>query len=190
MPIVVLIVVGLLALWGMVTYNRLIRWRNRTREAWSGIDVQLKRRYDLIPPLAEAVQQYSEHERELMPEIARRRAQAIGAVGPAEQADAENALSSGLRAVFAVAEAYPDLKASENFLDLQRNLTEVEDQIQLARRYYNGTVRHYNNLVLSFPSLLVARLCGFPPEEFFEIELATERRAPEVEMTPERSNEE
>jgi len=190
MPIAVLTVVALLALWGILTYNRFIRWRNRMREAWSGIDVQLKRRYDLVPRLAEVVQEYSEHERELMPEIARRRAQAMGAVGTSEQASAENALSNGLRAVFAVAEAYPDLKASENFLDLQRNLTEVEDQIQLARRYYNGTVRHFNNLALSFPPLLVARLCGFEAAEFFEIAFATERTAPEVELTVERSDDE
>ena len=174
-------ILALLVLWGAFDFNRLVRWRNMMAEAWSGIDVQLKRRYDLIPVLVEAVRGYAAHERELFTAVAQLRTRAIDAA-PAEQSGAENALTAGLRSLLAVAEAYPDLKASANFLDLQRDLVEVEDQIQLARRYYNGTVRNYNNLVQSFPSMIPARLMGFAPGEFFEIERATERAAPEVKL--------
>lgn len=174
-------VLVLLALWAVFDFNRLVRWRNMVAEAWSGVDVQLKRRYDLIPALVEAVRGYATHERELFTAVARLRTQAIDAA-PAEQSGAENALSAGLRSLLAVAEGYPDLKAGRNFLDLQRGLVEVEDQIQLARRYYNGTVRNYNILVQSFPSMIAARLVGFRPGEFFEIERATERSAPEVAL--------
>ena len=172
-------VLVLLALWVAFDFNRLVRWRNMTAEAWSGIDVQLKRRYDLVPNLVEAVRGYSAHEQETFTAIARLRTRAIDAA-PAEQTGAENALSGGLRSLLAVAEGYPALRANENFLALQQELVEVEDQIQLARRYYNGSVRNYNTLVQSFPSLVLARLVGFRSAEFFEIERATERSAPEV----------
>ncbi len=175
-------VLGLAALWAVLTYNRLVRLRNLVAEAWSGIDVQLKRRYNLVPNLAEAVEEYSEHEREVFPEVAKLRSRAMRASGPAEQSRAENALTGLLRNLLAVVEDYPQLKASENFLQLQHSLVEVEDQIQLARRYYNGTVRNLNTAVQSFPAVLVAGATGFGPAEFFQIDLATERRVPEVEM--------
>jgi LemA protein len=177
---VLALILGLVALWGVVTYNRLVRLRNLRGEAWSGIDVQLKRRHDLIPNLADVVREYTEHERDLFPRVAELRSRAVRAVGPLQQSQAENALTGLLRNLLAVVEDYPELQASQNFLDLQRNLSEAEDQIQLARRYYNGTVRNLNNAVQSFPTMIVAAAAGFGPEEFFEIEFATERRAPEL----------
>ncbi len=177
---ILLAVLAVVLIWAVFTFNRLVRWRNLMREAWSGVDVQLKRRYDLIPNLAAVVRHYGEHERELFANVARLRARAVEAGDLPEQTAAENALSGGLRALFTVVEDYPDIKANRNFLDLQEGLSEVEDQIQLARRYYNGTVRNLNNLVESFPSMLVAATCGFAPGAFFEIEYATERKTPEI----------
>ncbi len=182
-PIAIFVIV---AAWGAYTFNRLVKARNLVREAWSGIAVQLKRRYDLIPNLVEVVQDYGEYEREVFTEVTRRRARAGRARTPAEQSEAEKDLSGGLRSLLAVAEDYPQVKANRNFLDLQRNLSEVEDQIQYARRYYNGTVRDLNNLVESFPSMLVAWLCRFQRAEFFEIEYATEREVPDVELSTDR----
>jgi LemA protein len=170
------------AVWGVVAYNRFVRDTNLMREAWSGIDVQLKRRYDLVPALVETVKGYRDHERGLFEEVAAARARCIRPASVPEQGAAENALSRSIRSLFAVAEAYPDLKASRNFLDLQKNLAEIEDGIQLARRYYNGTVRDYNIRVESFPGMVVAVLGGFKRAEFFEIELATQREAPGVAM--------
>ncbi|MEI6634715.1 MAG: LemA family protein [Chlamydiota bacterium] len=170
------------AVWGIVAYNRFVRDTNLMREAWSGIDVQLKRRYDLVPALVETVKGYRDHERGLFEEVAAARARCIGSASVPEKGAAENALSQGIRSLFAVAEAYPELKASRNFLDLQKNLAEIEDGIQLARRYYNGTVRDYNIRVESFPGMVVAGPGGFRRAEFFEIELATQREAPGVAM--------
>ena len=180
----VLVVIVVVALWVMGMYNGLVGARNEVKNSWSQIDVQLKRRHDLIPNLVEAVKGYMGHERGTLEAVTRARQQAIDLTGGGveERAKVENALSQTLRSLFAVAEAYPDLKASANFLDLQRDLVEVEDQIQLARRYYNGTVRNYNNLVQSFPSMVAARLLGFRAGEFFEIERATERAAPEIKL--------
>lgn len=170
----------LLLVWGIAAYNRLVRDTNRMREAWSGIDVQLKRRYDLVPSLVETVKGYREHERGLFEEVAAARSRCIGAASPPDKGAAENALTRGIRSLFAVAEAYPDLKASRGFLDLQKGLAEIEEQIQLARRYYNGTVRDYNIRVESFPGMIVAAAAGFRRAEFFEIELATQREAPGI----------
>jgi len=181
MYVVFAVSAALILVWAVFVFNRLVRWRNLVGEAWSGVDVQLKRRYDLIPALLEAVREYTAHERELFADVARLRVRAIDAAPP-EQSAAENALSGGLRSLFAVAERYPEIKASKNYLDLQENLAEVEDQIQLARRYYNGAVRNYNNLVQSFPGMIVARLAGFGAAGFFEIERATERVTPAVEL--------
>jgi LemA protein len=165
-----------------LTYNGLIRARNMVREAWSGIDVQLKRRNDLIPNLVEAVKGYSGYERSLFEEIAESRTRTVSATSTDERAGAENALTQGIKSVFAVSEAYPDLKANTSFLDLQKNLVEIENQIQFARRYYNGAVRDLNIRVESFPANLVAQKFGFHSEKFFEVELATVREAPEVHL--------
>lgn len=163
-------------LWGIVLYNRLVARRNHAREAWSGIDVQLKRRHDLLPKLVEAVKAYAGYEREVLREGVEAR---TGAPSP-QRAAAENALTGRLRALLAVVEAYPDLKASRGYLDLQAQISEAEEQIQYARRYFNGTVRELNILVDSFPSNLVARLFGFAHMDYFEIELATQRDSPEL----------
>ncbi len=179
---VAVVFLGVFVLWGVLAFNKFIRDRNLVREAWSGIDVQLKRRYDLVPALVETVKGYSRHERKLFEDIAELRSRCMATEGVREKGEAENALSRMFKNLFAVAEAYPELKANQNFLDLQKNLTEIEDQIQLARRYYNGTVRNYDIRVESFPSMLVANLFGFRRVDFFEIELATERKAPEVKL--------
>ncbi|RPI92418.1 MAG: LemA family protein [Spirochaetales bacterium] len=179
----VIIAAGALAvliLWVIITYNRFVAFRNMLREAWSGIDVQLKRRYDLIPNLVETVKGYASHEKKLMEEVASLRSRCMGAEGPDAKVDAENALSLGLRKLLAVAEAYPQLRASENFSGLQNSLSEIEDQLQLARRYYNGTARDFNILLESFPSSLVGKKFAFQPAAFFEIESAVERQAPQV----------
>ena len=174
-----LIALGLYAAW---SFNRLINQRNRLREAWSGMDVQLKRRHDLVPNLVECVKGYREHERTLFENITRTRSQAQTAQGIPGARTAENELTQGLRSLFVLAEAYPALKASENFQRLSASLVEIEDNIQYARRYYTGTVRDYNNLIQTFPSLVIARLFHFQPAEFFEIETVTQRRAPEVKL--------
>jgi len=178
---IVVIVVVLMA-WGVVSFNRFIRGRQFMREAWSGIDVQLKRRYDLVPVLVKTVKGYREHERGLFEDITETRARCMSTKSVTEKGEAENALSRMIRSLFAVAEAYPDLKASRNFLDLQRNLTEIENQIQLERRHYNGTVWNYNIRVESFPSMLIAGLLRFRRADFFEIEYATEREAPDAKF--------
>jgi LemA protein len=160
-----------------LNFNRLVRHRNLVREAWSGIDVQLKRRHDLVPSLVESVRGHATFERGVLEDVTRLRGGA-----PASRAlqDGENALSAQLRGLLAVAEAYPQLRAGESFLDLQKRLAEVENHLQLARRYYNGTVRDYNTVVESFPSNLVAGAFGFTLADFFQVESALERAVPEV----------
>ena len=161
----------------MVVFNRLVRERNMVREGWSGIDVQLKRRHDLVPNLVESVRGHATFERTVLEEVTRLR----GAPRASRALqDGENALTTQLRGLLAVAEAYPQLRAGESFLGLQQRLTEVENQLQMARRYYNGAVRDYNIVVESFPSNLVARAFGFTLEEFFQVESALERAVPEV----------
>ena len=166
----------------LVLYNRLVRFRNLTREAWSGIDVQLKRRHDLVPNLVDAVRGYAAYEKSLFESVAAVRAACLKSAGLPEKASAENALTDGIRNLMAVAESYPDLKAGRNFLDLQKNLASVEDDNQMARRYYNGAAREFNTSVESFPSNLVAGVFRFRQAEFFEIETATERRNPEIKL--------
>lgn len=170
----------LLGLYFVIAYNGLVKTGNMLKEAWSGIDVQLKRRRDLIPSLVETVRGYSSHEQDLLVEIAEKRTAAMAAQGAKEKGLAENALTGGIKNLFALAESYPDLKAANNFLKLQEELVQVEDQIQLARRYYNGAVRLVNNRVESFPSNIIAKITGFSRAEFFTLELATERMAPEI----------
>jgi LemA protein len=161
-------------------YNRLVRNRQMVQEGWSGIDVQLKRRADLIPNLIEAVKGYMGHERGVLEQVTELRAQSLKAGGVGDKARVEGALGAALGNLFAVAENYPDLKASQNFIQLQQSLADIEDQIQLSRRYYNGAARNLNILVASFPSNLVANMFQFTPAEYFEIEDATDRAVPKV----------
>jgi len=167
---IILGVIVLLVLWLVFTYNRLITLRNRTQEAWSDIDVQLKRRYDLIPNLVETVKGYAAHEKGLFEKVTEARARAMGAKNLKEKGEAENALSDTLKSLFAVAENYPQLRASENFMELQRELTDTEDKIQAARRFYNGNVRDLNIKIETFPANIVANIFNFKKSEFFGIE--------------------
>ena len=177
-----------LALWLVFAYNRLVRSRLLVAEAWSGVDVQLRRRHDLVPRLAETAAGYARFEQAVLTEIAELRADPRLARGArAERAspelqDLENSLADRVAGFFALVEAYPDLKADRGFLTLQQELVEVEETLQLARRYYNGAVRDYEILRESFPSNLVARAFSFEPREFFEVQSATERLAPEVSL--------
>ncbi len=177
-----LIVVGLIIFWLVATYNSLIRHRNMVREAWSGIDVQLKRRSELIPNLVETVKGYSRHEQQLFENIVDTRSKSIQAGLIPEKLTTENQLTGMIKHLFAIAESYPELKANQNFLELQRQLVEIEDQLQYARRYYNGTVRDYNIQIESFPSNLAAKTFGFKKEDYFELTLVTERETPEVKL--------
>lgn len=183
-----LIVVAALA-YAVVLFNRLVQSRQMANEAWSGIDVQLKRRSDLIPNLVDIVKGYAAHERSVLDEVTRLRgaARALPEGDVAGRAQAEGALSLALGRLFALAENYPDLKASGNFLDLQRQLSALEDDLQMARRYYNGTVRNVNTLVQSFPSNLVAGRFGFSERDYFEISDAAERAVPRVSVAPAQS---
>jgi LemA protein len=169
---VVVIVVAVIAFWLITTYNGLIKLRNMTEEAWSDIDVQTKRRYDLIPNLVETVKGYASHEAGVFEEVTKARSVAMNAKGPQEKAQAENMLAGTLKTLFAVAENYPELKANVNFLDLQKTLTEIEDKIQAARRFYNGNVRDLNTKLQVFPTNLIAGALGFKSREFFEAEAA------------------
>lgn len=182
---IAVIVLCALAFAAVLLYNRLVRARNLVNEAWSNIDVQLKRRADLIPNVVETVKGYSGHEITAFEEITRLRSEMTGIQSARERQSAENALTRQIKSLFAVAEAYPDLKASENFQHLQRSLVEVEDHIQYSRRYYNGTVRDYNILIQRFPNNLFAGPMGFSQRDFFEIEYATQREAPDVEFAGE-----
>ena len=166
-------VVALVVVFLIVTYNRLVRLRNRVEAAWSQIDVQLKRRHDLIPNLVETVKGYAAHERETLESVTRARQQAVAAKGVEEQAQAENMLTATLRQLFAVAEAYPDLKANENFLALQEELTGTESRIAFSRQFYNEQVLAYDNALETFPSNTVAGMFNFKPEEYFEAEEAS-----------------
>jgi len=178
--VLILLIIGAIALWVVLMYNRLITLRNRVREAFSDIDVQLKRRYDLIPNLVNTVKGYATHERELLEKVTEARTRAMGAQGVHDKAVAENMLSQTLKSLFAVAENYPDLKASQNFLELQRELRDTEDKIQAARRFYNTNVMSLNTKIEVFPSNLIARGFGFKKEEFFELEDVEQREAPKV----------
>jgi len=172
---IVLIVLAIIVLWIIFTYNRLITLLNRAKEAWADIEVQLKRRYDLIPNLVETVKGYAAHERELFEKVTEARTRAMGATTMKEHSGAENFLSQTLKSLFAVAENYPNLRASENFLELQRELTDTEDKIQAARRFYNTNVRDLNIKIESFPANIVAKSFRFIKIDFFEIEEAEER---------------
>jgi LemA protein len=178
MDILLWVAVGLIAvvgLWFVATYNGLIRLKNRTDEAWSDIDVQLKRRYDLIPNLVETVKGYATHEKELFEKVTQARSNAMQATTPEEQGKAENMLAGTLKSLFAVAENYPDLKANQNFAKLQDELSDTENKIQASRRFYNGNVRDFNTKLQVFPTNMVGNMLGFKAREFFEIEDAAQK---------------
>lgn len=178
--VIMLVLAGLLV-WAAWTFNRLVRLRNQVNEAWAGIDVQLQRRYDLVPSLVATVRGYMKHESGVFERVSHLRGHPEMAVG--QRAGEESGLSRSIGRLFALAEAYPELKASEGFQQLHGSLVQIEDQLQYARRYYNGSVRDNNNLVEGFPSLLVARLFGFRVAEFFEIELASQREPSAVTLS-------
>ena len=183
-PIAILLAVVLTVfLVGAAQYNRLVRTKQLAQEGLSGIDVQLKRRADLIPNLLEAVKGYMGHERGVLEKVTELRAQSMKAESVAEKGQVEGLLSRALGNLFAVAENYPDLKASQNFIELQKSLSDIEEQIQLSRRYYNGAVRALNILVDSFPSNIVARMFGFTSMEYFELEDAADRAVPKVRFS-------
>jgi len=183
-PILLFVVLGvvlLAVLWVIATYNILVRLRQLCRESWSGIDTELRRRYDLIPNLVETVKGYAAHERTVLQDVVQARQRAVASTGsPASQAADENVLIAALRQLFAVVERYPDLKASANFLALQEELANTEDRIQAARRFYNANVRDLNTRIGVFPSNVIAAVFSFKQEEFFEIEEAGIRAAPAV----------
>lgn len=174
--------VALIIIWAIATFNGLVRLRNLVKEGWSGIDVQLKRRHDLIPNLIETVKGYKGYEEKVLTEVTQLRAQSTTTNDVKEKSQIESALSGRIANILAVAENYPDLKASESFINLQKNLTDVEEQIQLARRYYNGTARELNTKIQSFPSLIIASLGGFKSVDYFEITDTTERDVPQVKF--------
>ncbi|KKP95170.1 MAG: LemA-like protein [Candidatus Moranbacteria bacterium GW2011_GWD2_36_12] len=165
--IITIVVVALVAIWVIGVYNGLIKLKNRVDEAWSDIDVQLKRRYDLIPNLINTVKGYASHEKELFEKVTAARTAAMGADTPAQREQAENMLSGTLKSLFAVSENYPDLKANQNFLELQRELTDTEDKIQASRRFYNGNVRDFNIKIETFPTNIFAGMLNFAKREFF-----------------------
>jgi LemA protein len=180
--IVVIVIVALILIAAFITlgiYNGLIQSRVRTREAWSGIDVQLKRRADLVPNLVETVRGYASHERETFENVTNARAMLQNAQGPADAATANNQLTQALRSLFAVAENYPQLRASENFMQMQRDLSDIEEKIAYARQFYNRNASEYNTKIQVVPNVFIANMFGFQPFEFFEAE-ETAREAPHV----------
>jgi LemA protein len=186
---VVLIIVVAVIVYAVVIFNNLVRSRQIVNEAWSGIDVQLKRRSELIPNLVESVKGYAAHERELLARVTelRNAAQTLSSADVERRAEVEGALSLAVKRIMALAEAYPDLKASANFLELQQELSRLEDEIQMARRYYNGSVRNLNTLVESVPSNIVAGAFRFEQRKFFELADAREAAVPQVSLSPPRA---
>ncbi len=185
---IILAVVTAVIVYAIIVFNRLVRTRQMANEAWSGIDVQLKRRSDLVPNLVESVKGYAAHERSVLEQVTQLRgaARALPGDDVAGRARAEGALSAALGKLLAIAENYPDLKASTNFLELQRQLSDLENEIQMARRYYNGAVRNLNVLVQSFPSNLIAGLFGFAQRDYFEVPDVGDRAVPQVDLASAR----
>jgi len=180
--LIILIVVVLLVLWFIALYNKFVRLGKQAEEAWSDISVQTKRRYDLIPNLVNTVKGYATHEQGTLDKVIQARASAMSATTPKEQGDAENMITSSLKSIFALSESYPDLKANQNFMQLQQELGDTEDKIMAARRFYNGTVRDLNISLETFPSNLVGKIGGFLKREFFELENDNESRPVEVKF--------
>lgn len=172
MTYIILAIVVIIVLWIVFAYNRLVTMVNRAKEAWADIDVQLKRRYDLIPNLVNTVKGYATHESTAFENVTKARAAAMGATGLADKGQAEATLAGALKSVFAIAEAYPDLKANQNFLSLQNELTDTEDKIQAARRFYNGNVRDLNTSIQRFPGNMIASTFHFSAMEFYQLDAA------------------
>ena len=179
----VLVILAVLVLWAVVVYNGLVQLRVRADGAWSDISVQLKRRYDLIPNVVEAVKGYAAHEKQVFVQVTEARSRAMQASSPKEKETAEGALTQTLKSLFAVAENYPQLRANENFMGLQQSLTQIEEVLQGARRYYNAVVRDYNTKCELFPDRLIAQVGGFHPKEFFQLDSAQEAAAPHVSFS-------
>lgn len=179
---IILAIIILVVLWVIAMYNGLIRLRNQADEAWSDIDVQLKRRHDLIPNLVNTVKGYAAHESGVFEKVTQARAAAMNATTPQDKLAAENMLMGTLKSLFAVAEAYPDLKANQNFLQLQDQIADTENKIQASRRFYNGTVRDFNTKLQTFPTNMIGNSLGFKARQFFEIEAQAERAVPEVKF--------
>lgn len=179
---IILGLIALLAVWLIWTFNRLVLKKNRVEEAWADIDVQLKRRHNLIPNLVETVKGYADHEEKVLTKVTEARNKAMNAENVNERQEAENQLAGTLKSLFAVSENYPDLKASDNFLELQRELRDTEDKIQAARRFYNRNVRDFNTKIESFPVNLIATTLGFSEKDLFEIERPEERENVEVDF--------
>jgi len=180
--LVFIVIIGILIAVFVGIYNSLVRLRNMSEQSWSDIDVQLKRRYDLVPNLVETVKGYASHEKDTFEKVVQARNAAMQASSPADRAQAENMLQSTLRSLFALAESYPELKANQNFIELQKELSNIEEQIQLSRRYYNAVVRDLNTRIETVPSNVVANMFGFTKKEYFELESAEERRSPQVKF--------
>jgi len=179
---IVLIIIAVIVVIVISIYNRLVKLNVRTSEAWSDISVQLKRRYDLIPNLVETVKGYAKHEKSVFEDVTKARAEALGAKGVADKSKAENMLAESLKSIFAVAEAYPDLKANENFSQLQSEITDTEDKIQASRRFYNGNVRDLNIAIQTFPTNIFAKNLGFKERELFELEQAEAKEPVKVDF--------
>lgn len=182
MTFVLLGIVGVVVLWIIVAYNGLVRLKNRVEEAWSDIDVQLKRRYDLIPNLVNTVKGYASHESGVFEKVTEARSRAMSAGSAGDKAEAENMLSSTLKSLFAVAEAYPELKANQNFLALQQELSDTENKIQAARRFYNGNVMELNTKIETFPTNVIANMFNFAKREFFELDEEAAKQPVKVEF--------
>lgn len=180
--LIFVVFIGLLIAMFVGIYNSLIKLRNMSEQSWSDINVQLKRRYDLVPNLVETVKGYASHEKDTFEKVVQARNAAMQASSPGDKAQAENILQSTLKSLFALAESYPDLKANQNFVELQKELSNIEEQIQLSRRYYNAVVRDLNTKIESVPSNLVANMFGFTKKEYFELDSTEERRAPQVKF--------
>lgn len=176
-PLILFAIIFVVVAFTIYVYNSLVTWKNRVKESWSDIEVQLKRRLDLIPNLIETVKGYASHEKEIFEKVSEARAQMLSAKTPKDYAKTDNMLEGTLKTLFAVAENYPDLKANVNFLELQRELADTENKIQAARRFYNSAVMTYNTKLQVFPNNIVARLFNFQEEEFFELEESEKDKA-------------
>ena len=181
--ILVLVILALVVVWFISIYNRLVSLRNNVEASWKQVDVQLQKRYDLVPNLVETVKGYATHEKEVFTRVTEARAQAINAHGAGQQGAAENMLTGALKSLFAVAEAYPDLKANQNFLMLQQELANLENKVAYSRQHYNDVVRGYNTLQQQFPANMVAGMAGSRPAEYFEIEEPEAREVPKVSFS-------
>ena len=177
-----IIIGAVIIFWVIIIFNGMVQLSKRADAAWSDIDVQLKRRHDLIPNVVESVKGYAAHEKNVFIQVTEARSRAMQAGGPKEKGDAEANLAGSIQSLFAVAENYPQLRANENFTGLQKSLTEVEDTLQNARRYYNAVIRDYNIKIGIFPNLLIAPIGGFNPREYFQLDAAEEAAAPKVSL--------